>query len=195
MKKRILNLPNKLTIFRVCLIPFFLILYLYDRVYLWDNGICALMVFIIASITDGIDGYIARKRNLVTEFGKLMDPLADKLLVCSALVAMSSKGVIPAWVSILIISREFIITGLRQLAVERGIVLSASIWGKVKTIFHMSMIIFLTINWPEMFFYKYIPDIFFDVIKWFLIYSAAVLTIISAADYIIKNKRFMDEGQ
>ena len=178
-----MNLPNKITLFRVCLIPFFLLFYLYAPLHETAGGFIPLILFIIASASDALDGYIARKRHLITNFGKLMDPLADKLLVCAALVAMTGRGVLPAWVTILIISREFAISGLRQLALERNIVLAASFWAKIKTISQMVMVIFLLVNWP------------FDitVISWILIITASTLTVLSAAEYIIKNKEVFTE--
>ena len=134
-----MNLPNKLTLFRVVLIPFFVFFLLAPYFEGYGNYI-AVAIFIVASITDFLDGKIARKYNLVTNFGKFMDPLADKLLVCSALIAMSSLGVIPAWITIVIIAREFIISGFRLIAAEKGVVIAASMWGKWKTTFQMVML-------------------------------------------------------
>ena len=123
-----MNLPNKLTIFRVILIPFFVVLLLFD-ITAYDKWI-ALAIFIVASLTDFLDGYIARKYNLVTNFGKFMDPLADKLLVCSAMICLVELARIPAWVVIVIIAREFIISGFRLVASDNGVVIAASYWGK-----------------------------------------------------------------
>ena len=125
-----MNLPNKLTIFRVILIPFFVVLLLFD-ITAYDKWI-ALAIFIIASLTDFLDGHIARKYNLVTNFGKFMDPLADKLLVCSAMICLVELARIPAWVVIIIIAREFIISGFRLVASDNGVVIAASYWGKFK---------------------------------------------------------------
>ena len=132
-----MNLPNKLTTLRVIMIPFFVFFLL------WQNGenrtfrMIALALFIIASLTDLLDGKIARKYNLVTNFGKFMDPLADKLLVCSALICLIELNALPAWMVIVIISREFIISGFRLIASDNGVVIAASYWGKFKTTFQM----------------------------------------------------------
>ena len=150
----------------------------------WDNVIAAI-IFIVASITDWLDGYLARKNNIVTNFGKFMDPLADKLLVCSALIAFVEIGYLPAWIVIVIISREFIISGFRLVAADNGIVIAASYWGKFKTVFQMIMIIVLIFNFS-------IPYI--NIIENILIYTALALTVISLIDYLIKNKSVMING-
>ena len=135
-----MNLPNKLTILRAIMIPFFLVfLYMSPG---WSKWV-ALVIFIAASLTDMLDGKIARKYNLVTNFGKFMDPLADKLLVCSALIALSDLNRIPAWIVIVIIARDFIISGFRLIAAEKGIVIAAGWWGKIKTTVQMIMVGFL----------------------------------------------------
>ncbi|MDR0958042.1 MAG: CDP-diacylglycerol--glycerol-3-phosphate 3-phosphatidyltransferase, partial [Clostridiales bacterium] len=139
-------------------------------------------IFIVASLTDFLDGYIARKNNLITNFGIFMDPIADKLLVCSALIAMIQLGDIPAWVVILIVAREFVISGFRLIASDSGTVLAASKWGKIKTVTQMMMTIFLLLNLET----KYADLAAFN---WLFIYLSAALTIISAADYIIKNNK------
>ena len=141
-----MNLANKLTVLRVCTIPFFVLFMEIDCLGRWGNFI-AVLLFIMASITDALDGHIARKYNLVTNFGKFMDPLADKLLVSAALICL--VGRIPAWIVIVIISRELIISGFRTIAADNGIVIAASMWGKVKTVFQMIMIIWLIfdLNW------------------------------------------------
>ena len=133
-----MNLPNKLTMFRVILIPFFVVFLLVDITTI-DKWI-ALAIFIVASLTDLLDGKIARKYNLVTNFGKFMDPLADKLLVCSALICLVELSKIPAWIVIVIIAREFIISGFRLIASDNGVVIAASYWGKFKTTFQIVMI-------------------------------------------------------
>lgn len=137
-----MNLPNKLTVLRVLMIPFFVVFMLMDIVPGMDKWI-ALAIFVIASLTDLLDGKIARKYNLVTNFGKFMDPLADKLLVSSAMICLVEMGRLPAWIVIIIISREFIISGFRLVASDSGIVIAASYWGKFKTVFQMAMIIVL----------------------------------------------------
>ena len=140
-----MNLPNKLTIFRVILIPFFVaVLLLYP-----DNSTMRLVadaIFIVASLTDMLDGKIARKYNLVTNFGKFMDPLADKLLVCSAMICLVALNQIPAWIVIIIIAREFIISGFRLVAADNNVVIAANYWGKFKTVFQMLMIIVMVAN-------------------------------------------------
>ena len=125
-----MNLPNKLTLMRVILIPVYLVLW---HLEFPGNNYAALAVFVVASLTDFLDGYIARKYDLVTDFGKFMDPLADKLLVCSALICLIELRQLPAWMVIVIISREFIISGFRLVASDNGVVIAASYWGKFKT--------------------------------------------------------------
>ncbi len=179
-----MNLPNKLTILRTILIPFFLI-FLYTDFFGKANAYVAVAIFIIASLTDLLDGKIARRYNLVTNFGKFMDPLADKLLVCSALIALVDLGKIAAWIVIIIIAREFIISGFRLVASDSGVVIAASYWGKFKTTFQMIMIISLILDLP-------IP--YMDIINTVLIYAALVLTIISLVDYVAKNYKVFIEG-
>lgn len=173
-----MNLPNKLTIFRVILIPFFVFFLLFPYFEGYGNYI-AVSIFIIASLTDMLDGMIARKYNLVTDFGKFMDPLADKLLVCAAMICLIERGQIPSWVVIVIISREFIISGFRLIASDNGIVIAASYWGKVKTVCQMVMIIVLIMD---------IPHPYFEFLEIVLIYASLVLTVVSLIDYLIKNK-------
>ena len=178
-----MNLPNKLTIFRVILIPFFVFFMLAP--YFPDNGkYIAVAIFIIASLTDMLDGNIARKYNLVTNFGKFMDPLADKLLVCSAMICLVATGQLASWIVIIIISREFIISGFRLIAADNGIVIAASYWGKFKTVFQMLMIIVLILD---------IQNAGFQVLGVILTYVALVLTVVSLIDYIVKNKQVLKE--
>ena len=143
------------------------------------NKWIALILFCVASLTDMLDGKIARKYNLVTNFGKFMDPLADKLLVCSAMICMIEMGKLPAWIVIVIIAREFIISGFRLVASDNGIVIAASYWGKFKTVFQMAMIIVLIADFGGI----------FDIIAQVLIWIALALTVISLIDYIVKIKR------
>lgn len=178
-----MNLPNKLTIFRVILIPFFVVFLLLDPSNQTYRYI-ADAIFIIASLTDMLDGKIARKYNLVTNFGKFMDPLADKLLVSAAMICLIATGQLAAWIVIVIISREFIISGFRLIASDNGIVIAASYWGKFKTVFQMLMIIVSIAN---------IQMPFFTVLGTILIYVALVLTIVSLIDYIVKNKDVLKE--
>ena len=173
-----MNLPNKLTLFRVVLIPFFVLFLLAPYFEGYGNYI-AVAIFIVASITDFLDGKIARKYNLVTNFGKFMDPLADKLLVCSALICLIQLELIPAWVVIIIIAREFIISGFRLVASDNGVVIAASYWGKFKTAFQMLTVIVLILN---------IPNKAFTILGTVLIYVSLALTVISLIDYIAKNK-------
>lgn len=173
-----MNLPNKLTLFRVILIPFFVFFLLAPYFEGYGNYI-AVAIFIVASITDFLDGKIARKYNLVTNFGKFMDPLADKLLVCSALICLIQLESIPAWVVIIIIAREFIISGFRLIASDNGVVIAASYWGKFKTTFQMLTVIVLILN---------IPNKVFIILGTVLIYVSLALTVISLIDYIAKNK-------
>ncbi len=178
-----MNLPNKLTIFRVILIPFFVVFLLVPNVTGYNNYIAA-AIFILASLTDFLDGKIARKYNLVTNFGKFMDPLADKLLVCSALICLIQTGKLAAWIVIVIISREFIISGFRLIASDNGVVIAASYWGKFKTTFQILMVIVLILD---------ISHPFFEVLGMILTYTALILTIVSLVDYLIKNKGVLSE--
>ena len=174
-----MNLPNKLTILRAIMIPFFLVfLYMSPG---WSKWV-ALGIFIAASLTDMLDGKIARKYNLVTNFGKFMDPLADKLLVCSALIALSDLNRIPAWIVIVIIARDFIISGFRLIAAEKGIVIAAGWWGKIKTTVQMIMVGFLTADLKVFY--------IFDQV---LIYLALALTLISLGDYLYHNREVLKD--
>ena len=171
-----MNLPNKLTIIRMVMIVPFIICLLFGFDFL------ALALFIVASLTDMLDGKIARKYNLVTNFGKFMDPLADKLLVCSAMIVLVEMGRIPSWVVIIIISREFIISGFRLIASDNGVVIAASYWGKVKTVFQIIMICLMIANIG-------IFSIITDIVMWI----ALILTVVSLLDYLNKNKAVMKE--
>lgn len=175
-----MNIPNKLTMLRVLLIPFFVVFMLVPPVkpiFGAADPWVALALFIIASLTDLLDGKIARKYNLVTNFGKLMDPLADKLLVSSALICLTYQGKLEAWIAIVIIAREFIISGVRQLAIEAGVVIAASYWGKFKTVFQMIMVGMMIVSLEVLMPLQVI-------VKW----VAVALTIISLIDYLIKNR-------
>ena len=178
-----MNLPNKLTTLRVIMIPFFVFFLL------WQNGenrtfrMIALALFIIASLTDLLDGKIARKYNLVTNFGKFMDPLADKLLVCSALICLIELNALPAWMVIVIISREFIISGFRLIASDNGVVIAASYWGKFKTTFQIVSVVLLILDIQALAFVTTI-----------CVWIALLLTIVSLVDYIYKNHKILTEG-
>ncbi len=176
-----MNLPNKLTILRILMIPFFVVFLLTDLAGNYSDLI-ALFIFIIASLTDLLDGHIARKYHLVTNFGKFMDPLADKLLVCSAMICLVELGRLPAWMVVIIISREFIISGFRLVASDNGVVIAASYWGKFKTVFQMGMICLLIAAMKEL-----------NLITILVTWIALLLTIISLLDYLIKNRNVMKE--
>lgn len=179
-----MNLPNKLTIVRVLLIPFFLFFLMTDVAGDYSKWI-SLALFVVASLTDFLDGHIARKYNLVTNFGKFMDPLADKLLVCSAMIALVGMDRLHAVVAIIIIAREFIISGFRLVASDNGVVIAASYWGKIKTNFQIFMIIMLIIN---------LGTDMAVMIENILIVIAVALTVISLVDYLMKNKKVLSEG-
>ena len=179
-----MNLPNKLTVLRVLLIPFFV------AALLWEHGEnqtmrwAAVLIFVVASLTDLLDGKIARKYNMVTNFGKFMDPLADKLLVCSALICLIELGQLPAWMVIVIISREFIISGFRLVASDNGVVIAASYWGKFKTTFQMIAVILMIVNLSAL-----------HLVTGMFTWAALILTIVSLADYIMKNHKVLTGGQ
>ncbi len=171
-----MNLPNKLTVLRVILIPFFVVCLMTGHA--WP----ATILFILASLTDMLDGKIARKYHLVTNFGKFMDPLADKLLVAAALICFVELDRMPAWIVLIIISREFFISGFRLVAAESGVVIAAGYWGKLKTAVTMVTIIFM------------LPDFGGSAVfvaEQIMIYLSLALTIISMVDYVIKNKRVL----
>lgn len=172
-----MNLPNKLTVFRVILIPFFVACLLLPQIPY--NNIWACVIFCVASFTDFLDGYIARRDNLVTNFGKFMDPLADKLLVGAAMICLVETGQLPAWAVVIIISREFIISGFRLIASDNGVVIAASYWGKFKTVSQMAMVIVLILN---------IQTPIFIAIGSLLMWAAVILTVVSLVDYVVKNK-------
>ena len=186
-----MNLPNKLTIVRVIMIvPFIVFLLGGQAGWFGENTMIAdaiaFVLFVTASLTDLIDGKIARKYNLVTNFGKFMDPLADKLLVCSALIALVEMSRIPAWVVILIIGREFIISGFRLIASDNHVVIAASYWGKFKTTFQMIMVCMMILNVGRFWF----PfQVLTDIIMWI----SLALTMISLVDYIMKNRDVLKE--
>ncbi|WP_010252072.1 CDP-diacylglycerol--glycerol-3-phosphate 3-phosphatidyltransferase [Acetivibrio cellulolyticus] len=204
-----MNLPNKLTILRILLVPVFMLIivpipqwivdssllgfinpqltWINNFIYNYGNYVAAL-VFIIASSTDALDGYIARKTKQITKFGKFLDPIADKLLVSAALIALVERGDLSTWVAVIIIGREFIITGLRLVAASEGIVIAASSWGKIKTITQMIAIIAMLFkNYPI----RWLVDFPFDEIAMFL---AVIATIYSAYDYIVKNANVIDHN-
>lgn len=178
-----MNLPNKLTVLRMLMVPFFVFFMLTDTGGAANKWI-ALVLFCVASLTDMLDGKIARAKNLVTNFGKFMDPLADKLLVCSAMICMIPSGKLSAWFVIVIIAREFIISGFRLVASDNGIVIAASYWGKFKTVSQMAMIIILIADFGGI----------FDMIGNILIWVSLILTVVSLIDYVSKNVQVLTKG-
>ncbi|HJD25184.1 MAG TPA: CDP-diacylglycerol--glycerol-3-phosphate 3-phosphatidyltransferase [Candidatus Blautia intestinipullorum] len=172
-----MNTPNKLTVGRMIMVPF-LVLFLLTG---WGgeaNRYISVAIFVIASVTDWFDGYLARKNHLVTNFGKFMDPLADKLLVCSAMICLIELDRLPAWIVIVIIAREFIISGFRLIAAENGIVIAANYWGKFKTVSQMIMIILLLLDLGGA----------FDILGEIFIWLSLALTVISLITYIWQNR-------
>lgn len=178
-----MNLPNKLTLFRIILIPFFIFFMLTDLCGAVGRFI-ALGIFAVASLTDMLDGKIARKYNLITNFGKFMDPIADKLLVCSALIVFVQLGSLPAWIVVIFIAREFIISGFRLVASDSGIVLAASWWGKFKTVFQMIMCLLLIIDLDY-------PAV--NITEQVFIYISLALSIVSLVDYLVKNRKVISD--
>lgn len=189
-----MNLPNRLTLLRVIMIPFFMVAILteeWGNISLWGdrltyNELIAFLLFAAAAYTDQLDGAIARKRGLVTNFGKLMDPLADKILVTAAIISLVQLARLPAWMAIVILSREFAVSGLRMLAASQGVVLAAGPWGKLKTVLQIIAILLLIVhNFP--FGLIHLP---LDVITLWL---ALIVTLISGIDYFWKNRRLWNE--
>lgn len=192
-----MNLPNRITLARIFMIPVMLVFLLVNLNMDWWsypltwgtytlplNHLIGALLFIIAASTDGIDGYLARKNNMVTNLGKLLDPLADKLLVAAVLVSLVALGKCDAWIAVVIISREFAVTGLREVALLEGSVIAASKWGKIKTITQIVAISALLLNnFP--FAWVHFP---FDEVA---IWVAALITIYSGIDYFIKNKNIL----
>ncbi|MDO4601944.1 MAG: CDP-diacylglycerol--glycerol-3-phosphate 3-phosphatidyltransferase [Eubacteriales bacterium] len=175
-----MNTPNKLTVARMIMVPFLVIFMLTD----WGgeaNRYISFGIFAVASITDWFDGYLARKNNLVTNFGKFMDPLADKLLVCSALICLIEMKRLEAWVVIVIIAREFIISGFRLIAAENGVVIAANYWGKFKTVSQMIMIILLILNLGGI----------WSVVEEVFVWLSVALTVISLLTYILQNRKVL----
>ena len=178
-----MNLPNKLSMLRICMIPFFVLFALMGA--FWAQCV-AVAIYVVACVTDALDGHIARSRNLITNFGKFMDPIADKLLVMSALIVLVSQGRMPAWVCIVLLAREFLISGFRLVAAETGRVIAAGKLGKLKTVFQMVSTIALLLLVPvqgEGILGKG-GVIFANV----LMYIALILTVVSGADYILRNR-------
>lgn len=188
-----MNLPNKLTVLRTVMIIPFVVIMLTGCCGIFTNWI-AMVIFVLASITDLLDGKIARKYNLITNFGKFMDPLADKLLVCSAMICLMDIGMIPAWAVIIIMGREFIISGFRLVASDNGVVIAASMWGKSKTVSQMVMTIMLLTDLPGLVSLviklEWLSPLY-NFLCQVAIWVAVILTIISLVDYVMKNKEVM----
>lgn len=189
-----MNLANKLTLIRIFLVPVFLI-FIAIKSFSYGTFI-ATFIFVLASLTDKLDGYIARSRNQITTFGKFMDPLADKLLVTAALISLVELQIIPSWAAIIIIAREFAVSGLRTIAASDGVVIAASWWGKIKTVIQIIAIILLLLK-VNIINSKYLQNlvntvpemnIFFDIVPTVMLYLAVIITIISGIDYFKKNK-------
>lgn len=176
-----MNIANKITILRIILIPIFLFVLLSN---ITNNLLIALVLFLIASFTDFLDGYLARKLNLITKLGKFLDPLADKLLVISAMLAFVEIGLLPSWIAFIIVSRELIISVFRAIAASEGVVIAASWWGKLKTNSQIIMIIILLLN-------NYIPESITQYLNPLSIAAATIFTVFSGLDYIIKNKNVL----
>lgn len=174
-----MNLANKLTMLRIFLVPIFLIFMAVKDIPYGRE--VATFIFILASLTDKLDGYIARSRNQITNFGKFMDPLADKLLVTAALVSLVELHIVPSWVAMIIIAREFAVSGLRTIAASEGKVIAASWWGKIKTVIQIVAIITALLN------LSYVHPIL-NVLTDIFMAAAVIITIISGVDYFVKNK-------
>ena len=178
-----MNLPNKLTLLRICMIPFFVVL---AKMGGFTCQLVAVIIYILACLTDMLDGRIARSRGLVTNFGKFMDPIADKLLVMSALIVLTAQGRMPDWVCILMLAREFLVSGFRLVAVENGVVIAAGPLGKLKTVFQMAatiaLMLFVPVDGPALLGSAGI------ILAKVLLYIALALTVVSGADYILRNR-------
>ena len=189
-----MNLANKLTLGRIFLVPIFLVFIAVEKIPY--GTFIATFIFVLASLTDKLDGYIARSRNQITNFGKFMDPLADKLLVTAALISLVELRMVPSWAAIIIIAREFAVSGLRTIAASEGKVIAASWWGKIKTVVQILAIIVLLLE-VNITSSKYLTHLvsesafvegFFNYMPNILLFSAVAITIISGLDYFAKNK-------
>ena len=169
-----MNTPNKLTMLRVIMVPIFMIAYMYT-----SYNILSMLIFVLAFLTDMLDGYLARKNNQVSNFGKIMDPLADKLLVAAAMVLLTKNGLVSEWITIVVLAREFAVSGIRIAAAAEGNVVAASSWGKIKTIWQfVAITLALIINEK---------NIVVDIFMWVNL----ALTVLSGVDYIVKNKKYL----
>ncbi len=173
-----MNTPNKLTLLRIVMIPIFMVAYMYLK-HNWFTNLLSALIFALAFLTDLLDGYLARKNNQVSDFGKIMDPLADKVLVAAAMILLTQANIVSAWVTVLVLAREFIVSGVRMAAAAEGNVVAASIWGKAKTMWQfVAITLALLINRP---------NLIVDIFMWINL----ILTVLSGADYIIKNKKYL----
>ncbi|MCR6515250.1 MAG: CDP-diacylglycerol--glycerol-3-phosphate 3-phosphatidyltransferase [Clostridium sp.] len=196
-----MNLANKLTLIRIVFVPLFLIFMIFNDIPY--GTFIATIIFVLASITDKLDGYIARSRNQITDFGKFMDPLADKLLVTTALIALVGIGVIPSWTVVIIIAREFAVSGLRSIAAASGKVIAASWWGKIKTVIQMVAIILLLLNvsigespyFTNMVESNSILNFTFNSLPILALYLAVIVTVISGIDYFMKNRKIISTNK
>lgn len=188
-----MNLPNKLTLLRVILVPFFVFFMLTD--FIPGSKIIALAIFAAASITDALDGHIARSRNLITVFGKFLDPLADKVLVVSALICLNSLGKIGAVPVIIVVAREFMVSGLRLVTANEGVVVAAGIWGKLKTAFTMAAIVVIIFGMCLGFDDGSHGAIILNIINQVLIWIAAALTVISGGVYLKGYWKYIDSSK
>lgn len=195
-----MNLANKLTIFRIVLIPLFIVFMTFTQIPHW--ALLAAIVFVIASLTDHLDGYIARSRNMITDFGIFLDPFADKLLVTSAIMILVGKQLIPSWVAIIIIAREFAVSGLRTIAANDGTVIAASIWGKIKTVSQMIAIILYLLKLTVLdeaivnsTIHRLFTQGFISILPDILIYLATITTLFSGIDYFVKGWKAIDPNK
>ncbi len=171
-----MNLPNKLTVARVILVPVFVVLYLSGAT------LAALAVFLVASFTDYLDGYLARKHDLITNFGKIMDPLADKVLVYAAFSCMVENGIVPSWMLIVILAREFTVAGMRTVAASEGIVIAAGMTGKIKTVLQMIAVPLLILNSPD----------WIAAAGSLFLWASVIMTVVSGAEYIYRNRNIFN---
>lgn len=199
-----MNLPNKITVGRIFLVPIFMIVLYLPFEY---ANLIGVIIFIIASLTDSLDGHIARSRGLVTNFGKFLDPIADKLLVAAALIALVGMNKIPSWFVTVVIAREFIVTGIRLLANGEGRVIAASVWGKLKTITQMIAIPLVLLDVTpalasdksDVFMVSKLKDLFLNfgsspfintigILATVMIIVSVIITVFSGVDYLVKNR-------
>lgn len=184
-----MNLANKITMSRILLIPLFMIAYMWDFAY---NELVACVIFAVASLTDGVDGYVARNYNMVTDFGKFIDPLADKLLIATALICFVGSGEIAAYMAVIIIAREFIVTGLRTVAMSKGVVIAASMTGKIKTCIQIGAVICVFLFGNELGYNFNIlgKDCSIGYIAMFV---ATIFTVYSGIEYLVQNKKLLED--